>query len=217
MPSEPTSYLIFPSFGYATCSSNLSNHSFIFSIESIPASTYSCISVALMLPSSFFSPSSVRSTNLKSNPKDIKNFFARVMSQEITPALNSLEEVITSPARPHQKDRDAAIHAELEKLQKINGAIEQSRISIQESTNYIKRIKESTVKANELIHIWSKILSQNKHTAELLADPQNVWQGASHEDEKVQEKMAEYEELAARYEQLVEEKKSDEKRRARRK
>ncbi|KAG7823072.1 hypothetical protein KL909_003675 [Ogataea angusta] len=139
------------------------------------------------------------------------------MSQEITPALNSLEEVVTSPSRPHQKDRETAIRAELEKLQKINGAIEQSRISIQESTNYIKRIKESTVKANELIHIWSKILSQNKHTAELLADPQNVWQGASYEDEKVQDKMAEYEELAARYEQLVEEKKSDEKRRARRK
>ncbi|KAG7890375.1 hypothetical protein KL907_003661 [Ogataea polymorpha] len=139
------------------------------------------------------------------------------MSQEITPALNSLEEVITSPPQSHEKDRETAIRAELEKLQKINGAIEQSRISIQESTNYIKRIKESTIKANELIHIWSKILSQNKHTAELLADPHNVWQGASHEDEKVQDKMAEYEELAARYEQLVEEKKSDEKRRARRK
>ncbi|KAH3659409.1 hypothetical protein OGATHE_006293 [Ogataea polymorpha] len=120
------------------------------------------------------------------------------MSQEITPALNSLEEVITSPPRSHEKDRETAIRAELEKLQKINGAIDQSRISIQESTNYIKRIKESTIKANELIHIWSKILSQNKHTAELLADPHNVWQGASHEDEKVQDKMAEYEELAAR-------------------
>ncbi|KAH3663367.1 hypothetical protein OGAPHI_005357 [Ogataea philodendri] len=137
------------------------------------------------------------------------------MSQQLTPALNSLEQVMSSPGPAREKDRDAAIRTELDKLAKINAAFEQSSISIRESTNYIRRIKESTVKANELIQIWGKILSQNKHTAQLLSDPENTWNGASHQDEKVADKLAQYEELLQRYEHLVAERKNDDKRRRR--
>ncbi|ANZ75339.1 BA75_01883T0 [Komagataella pastoris] len=126
-------------------------------------------------------------------------------------ALRSAQELISehndnleSAEYPKQSeaDRNIALEKELSQLNRINDTLDSVLESIIVTNANIERIITSSEQSNKLIETWAKILSQNKHTFELLED--DSWQGASRDIDTWNSKLMELTDLQKKQKEIQE-------------
>ncbi|RPA76436.1 hypothetical protein BJ508DRAFT_417579 [Ascobolus immersus RN42] len=77
------------------------------------------------------------------------------------------------------EEREAALRAELEGVEKINDVIENVLSSLESAAGNMETVTSTITSANALLSLYTRILSQTEHTTRLLLNPN--WQGITND------------------------------------
>ncbi|MCJ1465586.1 hypothetical protein MMC07_004205 [Pseudocyphellaria aurata] len=105
-------------------------------------------------------------------------------SQQTRPEPGSLSTADTSSREPrHDADLDseqaheAALRRELAGIRSINEVLEEVVNSLEQARGNMDAVSRTVTNASNLLHTWTRILSQTEHNQRLILNPS--WQGAS--------------------------------------
>lgn len=98
---------------------------------------------------------------------------------------------------------DSSLQRELNQLQSINDVIGSTIKAVQAASSQVECLRKSTSNSQQLIQIWSSLVSQNKHVSDMMSSTDKQgWQRSDQLNEILKQKQKQLKMLKDRQAQL---------------